>query len=74
MKFFLYTNFSRYGRIRFRDLLPVSRPFGSNESEQEIEDPSEIAYWGKILDEATMNTADLLGGKRYYFSAHNSPD
>jgi hypothetical protein len=71
---YLYTNYSQHGRVLFRDLLPVRRPFGSNETEQEISDDSEIAYWGQLLEDSTIDISDLLGGKRYYLSYRNDQD
>jgi hypothetical protein len=64
----LYTNYSG-DRVVFRDLLPASRPYGSNESEEHIsEDPAELRDAKERCETGCIEaTAFLSGGHRFYY-------
>ena len=64
---FLYTNYQGEN-VRFYDLLEVRRPYGSNESEQVLEDNADKEFWQRKLNSINFETVDLpnLQGIRAY--------
>jgi hypothetical protein len=66
---YLYTNYDTHtGKLKFRDLIPAQRPYGSNETEYHLTDESEIIGWVVRLSEESTEQVALLGGNRYYFA------
>jgi hypothetical protein len=65
---YLYTNYDTHtGKLKFRDLIPVQRPYGSNETEYHLTDESEIIDWVvRLTDKSREPAVPLLGGLRYY--------
>ena len=66
---YLYTNYDvPSARVKFRDLLPEPRVYGSNESEELLTDPSDMRLAEALCKGGCTEAVELLGGARFYYA------
>lgn len=65
---YIYFNYDMVsGAVRFVDILPASRVYGSNETEDVVTDPGDIAFEIADAEKNAHEIVPLSGGLRYYF-------